>query len=272
MKKTKFILVTVLALFTLAVVGCSSQIEDSSADMLTIKVGASPVPHAEILESVKPILAEKGINLEIEIFTDYTLQNTALDLEDIDANFFQHNTYLQDFNQKNNTNLINVASIHFEPLGIYGGKSDSLDNLPKGASIGIPNDTTNMTRALKLLDANNLIKLNPDADINATLADISENPNDYKIEELEAAQLPRSLPDLDIAVINGNYALSADIGSSGLVAEDVSDEMIKGFSNILVVKDGSQAKPEVIALIEALESEEVKAFISDTYGIAVIPV
>ncbi|MCI8650687.1 MAG: MetQ/NlpA family ABC transporter substrate-binding protein [Anaerotruncus sp.] len=234
-------------------------------------VGASPAPHAEILEQVKPILAEQGITLQIQEFTDYVMPNMALDAGDIDANYFQHYPYLENFNKENSTNLVSAAAIHFEPLGLYPGKTAELDQLADGATIAVPNDPTNEARALLLLQKLELITLADGAGLEATPLDITDNPKNLKFEEIEAAQLPQVLPDVDFAVINGNYAVGAGIAGSVLTTEDKESEAAQEFANIVAVRNGDESRPEIQALVQALASDSVRDFINKTYGIAVIP-
>ena len=244
----------------------------SSAAAITVKVGASPSPHAEILEQIKPILAEQGINLEIVEFDDYVLPNTALEAGDLDANYFQHQPYLDDFNANNGTHIVTTAKVHFEALGIYAGKTATLEDLADGALVGIPSDNTNGARALQLLAAQGLIELDPNAGLSATELDITSNPKNLKIQALEAAQLPASLPDLDIAVINGNYALGAGVLDKLLVHEDAESEGAQLYANILCVKEGNEARPELVALQKALQSDAVRDYINEAYSGVVVPV
>ncbi|MEG1448167.1 MAG: MetQ/NlpA family ABC transporter substrate-binding protein [Oscillospiraceae bacterium] len=237
-----------------------------------LKVGASPSPHAEILEFVKPALAEKGIDLQIKIFTDYILPNNALDSGDIDANFFQHKPYLDNFNEKNGTDLSSAAAIHFEPLGIYPGKTATLEEIQDGAVIAVPNDTTNEARALQLLVALGLIEMDKDAGLEATPHDITSNPKNLEIMEIEAAQVPRTLPDVDFGVINGNYALAAEVNETVLETEASDSEGAKQYANIIAVKTGNEDNELIKALIEALETEDVKNFMNEKYGVTVVPV
>ena len=246
--------------------------EAASGETVTLKVGASPAPHAEILESIKPALEKEGIQLEIVEFTDYVLPNKALDAGDIDANYFQHLPYLENFNQENGTDLVSAAAIHFEPLGVYPGKSASVDALADGASIAVPNDPTNEARALLLLQKLGVIKLKDGADLESTPIDIVENPKNIKFEEMEAAQLPNVLPDVDLAVINGTYAVSAGIADKVLTTEDKESEAAKEFANIIAVRAGDDARPEIKKLVEVLQSEEVAKFINEKYNGTVIPV
>ena len=238
----------------------------------TIRVGASITPHAEILNVVKPILAEQGYDLEVVEYTDYVLPNTATESGELDANYFQHQPYLDDFNAQNGTHLVSVAAIHYEPFAIYAGKSDSLENIADGATIAVPNDGTNDARALLLLEAQGLIKLREDAGFTATKLDIEENPKNLDIVEMEAAQLPRVLPDVDFAVINGNYAIQGGLKvADALASESVESESAQTYANVLVVKEGNENNPAILALVDALKTEEVRKFIEDTYEGAVVP-
>ena len=254
-----------LALFA----GCSK----SKTDPHTIVVGASVTPHAEIIEQVRDLLKAKGFELEIVEFTDYVMPNTALEDGDLDANFFQHKPYLDDFNANNGTHIVSVAAIHYEPFGIYPGKTASLEELADGAQIAIPNDGTNEARALLLLEAQGLIKLKEDAGMTATKIDIVENPKNLDIIEIEAAQLPRSLQDVDLAVINGNYAIQGglSVGKDAIAAEDKDSLAAETYANIIAVKEGTENTEKTKALIEVLQSETVRSFIEATYDGAVIP-
>ena len=245
--------------------------EEAPAELVTIKVGASITPHAEILNAVKDDLAAQGYNLEVVEFTDYVLPNTALEEGDLDANYFQHGPYLDDFNAQNGTHLVAVAAIHYEPFGIYAGKTTSLEELADGATVAIPNDGTNEARALLLLEAQGLIKLNEGVTFTATKLDIAENPKNLDIQEIEAAQLPRSLQDVDLAVINGNYAIQAGLKvSDALAVEDKDSIAAETYANVLVVKEGNEETDATKALIAALQSETVREFIDATYAGAVI--
>ena len=217
-------------------------------------------------------LAQKGYQLEIKEFTDYIMPNTALEDGELDANFFQHQPYLTDFNEKNGTKLVSAAAIHFEPLGIYGGKTADLADLPEGAQIAVPNDTTNEARALWLLQAQGIIEVDEQAGLEATKQDITSNPKNVEIVEMEAAQLPRALADVDFAVINGNYAVAAEIADQVLVTEDKDSEAAKQYANIVAVREGDENREDIKALVEALQSDEVKAYIKETFGSTVIPV
>jgi len=245
----------------------------AAGELTTVKVGASPAPHAEILETVKSILQEQGYNLEIVEYNDYILPNTAVQDGDLDANFFQHKPYLDNFNTENGTTLVDVATVHFEPFGLYAGKTASLDALKEGAKVAVPNDTTNEARALLLLEAQGLIKLKEGAGITATKIDIVENPLNLEIVELEAAQIARTLPDVDIAAINGNYAVGAGLKLSDALAVEAADSLAaQTYGNVLVVKEGNEETEVTKALVEALLSAEVKEYINNTYEGAVVPV
>ncbi|HBG01993.1 MAG TPA: methionine ABC transporter substrate-binding protein [Firmicutes bacterium] len=236
----------------------------------TLKVGATPVPHAEILEVLVPVLAQEGIVLEIVEFTDYVRPNLALQDGELDANFFQHIPYLESFNQDAGTNLVSLVKVHVEPLGVFSAKYASIEALPQRATIAIPNDATNGGRALLLLQAAGLIELNPDAGITPTIFDLTANKLQIKFVELEAAQLSRSLPDVDAAVINGNYALQANLNpvSDAIFLEGAESPYV----NIIAVQAGDLADPTLLKLAEALRSDEVRNFIHETYGGAVVPV
>lgn len=238
-------------------------------EKVTIKVGASPVPHAEILEVVKPILEKEGINLEIVEFTDYVQPNLKLAEKELDANYFQHIPYLEEFSKEHNLDLTYIAKVHIEPMGAYSQKIKNLGELKEGATVAIPNDPTNAGRALLLLQTAGLIKLKPEAGIKATVGDIVENPKGLKITELEAATLPRVLPDVDLAVINTNYALEAGLvpTKDALIIEDANSPYV----NVLVVRKGDESRPELKKLAEALNSPEVKKFIEEKYQGAVVP-
>jgi len=259
--------------------GSSSSVEPSepvtsapTVQPITIKVGATPAPHAEVLEVVKEILAEQNITLEIVEYTDYIIPNEALESGENDANYFQHITYLNTFNEEHNTHLVSVGKIHYEPFGIYAGKTASLADLADGAQIGIPNDRSNGGRALLLLQEQGLITLADNVGLDPTVLDIQENPHNYKIEELEAAQLPRSLDSLDIAVINGNFAIDAGLKVADALAIEADDSVAaQAYANVLAVTEGNENNEAVKALVKALQSDEVRAFIESTYDGAVVP-
>ena len=268
MKLAKKIIALALALaLVLTLTACTTAKKETK-----LIVGASPAPHAEILEVVKPILAEQGITLEIQEFTDYVLPNQALEAGDIDANYFQHLPYLLDFNANNGTNLASAAAIHFEPLGIYAGKSSDLSAIPDGAVISVPNDATNEARALQLLAAQGIITLPEGAGLSVTARDIVDNPHNIEILEIAAEQVPRTLVDVDFAVANGNYALEAEITDKLIVTEDKDSEGAQTYANIVAVRAGDETREDIQALVKALQSDEVRNFITETYGANVIPV
>ena len=251
----------------------------SKESPITLKVGASPVPHAEILAEVKDVLAEEGINLEVIEFTDYVQPNTALEDGSLDANYFQHFPYLDDFNkarEEENSDWITLVPLvytHFEPMGVYKGKSSDLANLPEGAKIAVPNDPTNEARALLLLEANGLIKIDESKGLEATKKDIVENKKNFEIVELEAAQVARSLPDVAIAVINGNYALDAGLTEDDVLAqEDADSEAAKTYANLIAVREGDEELPQFVALKEAITSDAIRKFIEENYKGLVKPV
>ena len=243
------------------------------AQAVTLKIGASPAPHEEILQVVKEILAGQGITLEIVEFTDYIQPNEAVESGDMDANYFQHITYMNNFNAEQGTHLASVAEIHYEPMGIYAGRAASLTDLPDGAEIGVPNDPTNGGRALLLLQEQGLITLPEDAGLEPTVLDIVDNPHNFKITEMEAAQLPRSLDSLDVAVVNGNYAIQAGLKvSDALAIESAEGTAGTAYVNVLTVKEGRENETAIQALAEAMKSQQVKDYITETYGGAVVAV
>ena len=249
--------------------------ESVTADLTgtTLKVGASPAPHAEILEVVKDLLAEEGITLEIVEFDDYILPNQAVEDGSLDANYFQHITYMNNFNVEYGTHLASAAEVHYEPFGIYAGKTASLDELQDGAQIAVPNDTTNEGRALLLLQEQGLITLTEDCGLEPTKDDIADNPHNYEIVELEAKLLPTTLQDVDIAVINGNYAIDAGLKvSDALAIESADGTAATAYVNVLAVKEDRVDDPAIQALAKALCSQEVKDFIDQTYEGAVVAV
>lgn len=277
---TLFAGVFALALAGLALSGCSSSSSDgsneaASSEDTTITVAAVPTPHAEVLNDVvAPILEEQGYTLEVKEFTDYVQPNTVTEEEEVDANYFQHGPYLENFNEENGTHLVSVAAVHFEPMAIFPGKTTSLDDLQEGAIVAVPNDATNEARALLLLEAAGLIELDTDAGITATTNDIVSNPLNLDFEELEAANVPNVLEDVDIAVINGNYALEAglSVSADALQVESEDSEAAETYANLLVVKEGNEDSAKIKALAEALNSDEVRDYINDTYDGSVLPV
>ena len=265
-------IVALLLLATLTL-GLFCACNNENADDKVIKVGASITPHAEILKVAQPILEEKGYKLEIVEFTDYVQPNLSLEGGDLLANYFQHKPYLEDFNAENGTHIVSVANIHYEPFGVYPGKTAAIADLAEGATIAIPNDGTNEARALFLLEQEGLIKLKENVGFTATKLDIEENTLNLDIKEIEAAQLARSLADVDMAVINGNYAIQASlsVANDAIAIEDKDSTAAETYANIIAVKEGTENDPRVLALIEALNSDAVKTFIEETYDGAVIP-
>ena len=240
-----------------------------SAETVKLSVAASPTPHAEILNQCVDILKEQGIELVVNEYSDYVVPNTAVEDGDEDANYFQHVPYLDNFNAERDTHLVSVASVHIEPMGLYAGNSASLDAIPDGGKVAVPNDPTNEGRALLLLEAQGLIKLKDSSNLESTPKDIAENPKNLEFVELEAANVPANLDEVDIAAINSNYALGAGLNpvEDALVIEAADSPYV----NVLVVKEGSENSEAVQALVKALQSDTVKDFINSTYNGAVVP-
>ncbi|MDF2537766.1 MAG: hypothetical protein K0S76_787 [Herbinix sp.] len=259
--------ILILTLITAILSGCSAKSDKK------IIIGASTTPHAKILEQVKPILEKDGFELEIKEYVDYVQPNLALDSGDLDANFFQHKPYLDSFNSENGTKLVSVAKIHYEPFGLFPGKTASLEALADGALIAVPNDSTNEARALLLIEEQGLIRLKDGAGINATKNDIAQNPKNIEIIELEAAQLARSLQDVDAAVINGNVAIAGGLNviADAIAVEDKDSVAADTYANIIAVKEGNENKESIKALIKALQSAEIEKYINDTFAGAVVP-
>ena len=256
--------------------GCGSSKGDSkkdSAENKTIKVAASATPHAEILEYAKTALKEKGYDLEVTIFDDYVKPNEVVESGEFDANYFQHEPYLNSFNEEKGTHLVIAGKIHYEPFGIYPGTKKSLDDIADGDTIAVPNDTTNEARALLLLQDNGIIKLKDGAGINATVNDIEENPHNIEIVELEAAQVARVVDETAFVVLNGNYALQAgfSVSKDALAYETSDSEAAKTYVNVIAVKEGNENNEAIKALVDVLKSDDVKKYINDTYDGAVLP-
>ena len=274
-KSIAAILAGALCLSALTACGGSTSSSDSSAAANTgdsdkvITVGATPTPHAEILNAAKDALEAEGYTLKVVEFTDYVQPNTALVDGDLDANYFQHTPYLNNFNKENGTDLVAAFDMHYEPFGIYAGKTASLDELSDGAVIGIPNDPTNEGRALLLLEAQGLITLDDSSNLSATPNNIVDNPKNLQFEEIEAQTLPSSRPDLDLAVINSNYALGAGLNpTTDALAIESGDSP---YVNVLVVKEGNEDNPAIQALVEALHSDTIRDFINEEFDGAVVP-
>ena len=270
--KLKKILSTLAVMMTAAVIftGCGDDNGSASKEAKNLKVGATPVPHAELLEEIKPVLKEEGINLEIVEFSDYVQPNVALNDKELDANFFQHEPYLNDFvKEHKEMKLKNAGGIHIEPMGIYSKKITDLKDLKDGASIAIPNDPTNGGRALMLLEKAGLLKLKEGVMETATVQDVTENTKNLKFEEVEAAQVPRTLEDVDAAVINTNYAMQIKLvpTKDALFMEDSTSPYV----NIVAVREGDENRPEIQSLLKALKSDKIKKFIEDKYNGAIVP-
>lgn len=284
---TKFIPRTLFAVVAVAVAlcaaltltGCSGTSSDSASensdDSKVIKVAAVPTPHAEILNNaVAPLLEKEGYTLEVTEFTDYIQPNTATEDGEVDANYFQHGPYLENFNAERGTHLVSVTAIHYEPLAIYPGKVSSLDDLQNGATVAVPNDPTNEARALLLLQQEGLITLADGVGVNATINDIVDNPLNLQIEELEAAVVPTVLADVDVACINANYAIEAGltVNNDALAVESADGDAAKTYANLLVVKEGNENNEGIQALAKALNSDEVRDYINENYQGSVLPV
>ena len=239
----------------------------------TITVAASPTPHAEILAEAAKILEKEGWTLKVTEFEDYVQPNLVVDSGEIDANYFQHVPYLDNFNEENGTHIVSIAGVHYEPFGIYPGTKASLDDIAKGDTIAVPNDTTNEARALLLLQDNGIIKLKDGAGLTATVLDIVDNPYDVKIQELEAAQVSRVKDEVAFVVLNGNYALEAgfSVAKDSIAYEKSDSDAAKTYVNILAVKEGNENNEGLQALADVLKSDEIKTFIENTYDGAVVP-
>ncbi len=262
---TLLLLVMLGALFT----GCNKKDEE----ITRLVVGASTTPHAKILEQTKELLKKEGYELEIVEYSDYVQPNVALETGDLDANYFQHQPYLSQYNEENKTELVSAGIIHYEPFGVYPGKTSSLEALAEGDQIAVPNDATNEARALLLLEAQGLIKLTEGIGLKATKNDIEDNPKNLDIVEIEAAQLSRSLQDVNLAVINGNYAIEAglNVAKDAIAVEDKDSVAAETFGNLIAVKSGNENREDIKALLKVLKSDVIKKYINDTFEGAVVP-
>lgn len=275
MKKSILLLGTAILALS-ALVGCQKKTENGEkatmSDDKKITVAASATPHSEILEQAKPILEKDGYTLEVKVFNDYVQPNNVVESGELDANYFQHVAYLDNFNAEQKTNLVSAGSIHYEPLGIYPGTKSGLDTIAKGDVIAVPNDVTNEARALLLLQANGIIKLKDGTGITATKNDIIENPNEIEIKELESAQIPNVKDQVAFLVLNGNYALGAgfNVATDSLAFEQGDSEAAITYANIIAVKAGNENLDKIKALVSALKSDEVKNFIKDNYKGSVV--
>lgn len=278
MKKKILSAVLAATLAVAAFAGCgAAKGNDSKSDgtntRTTLKVAASATPHAEILEHVKSELAKEGVDLQVKEFSDYVQPNNVVESGDFDANYFQHVVYLDNFNQEKGTHLVDAGKIHYEPFGIYAGTKKQLSELTEGDTIAVPNDTTNEARALLLLQEQGLITLKEGAGIKATVQDITANPKNLKIQELEAAQVSRVKGEVAFVVLNGNYAKQAGLDPSkdSIAVEKNDGEAAKNYVNVIAVKDGRQNDAAVQKLVKVLKSDETKKWITEKYGQSVIP-
>lgn len=277
MKKILALLLALTMALALAACGTAPAEEEGKTDdtqatgeTVTLKVGASATPHAEILKQVVEPLKEQGIDLQIVEYGDYVVPNTAVEEGENDANFFQHTPYLESFNKEHGTHLVAVAELHYEPMGIYAGKCTSLDALADGATIAIPNDPTNEGRALLLLEAQGLITLKDSSNLESTPNDIAENPKNLKFSEMEAAMLPQTAEEVDLSVINSNYALEGGFDPvNDALASEAADST--PYPNVLCVKEGNEDNEAIQVLIKALKTDAVRTFIEETYKGAVVP-
>lgn len=269
----KKLLVALLALVSLAVVAAGCGGDDKKAasgdKKVTLKVGATAVPHAEILNDIKPALAKEGVDLQIIEFSDYVKPNLALNDKELDANFFQHEPYLDTFVSERKLALVSAGKVHIEPMGIYSKTIKNLQDIQNGAKIAIPNDPSNGGRALALLESAKLLKLKDGVGVKATVGDITQNDKKLKIVEIEAALLPRSMDDTDLSVINSNFAMEAKLNP---VKDSLFTEPKESpYANIVAVRKGDESRPEIQKLMKALQSPEVKKFIEEKYKGAVVP-
>ena len=274
--KKKVLSLVVTSFLAAVLTGCDASqaaTSTSNSDSNTvIKVGANITPHAEILEEAKPILAKKGITLEIVKLEDSITPNTGVIEGSLDANYFQHVPYLDQFNKENDSDLVSIGAIHYEPFGIYAGRVTKLSALPDGAVVAVPNNVTNEARALLLLAQEGIITLNDDAGVNATVEDITDNPKNIQFKELAPEQLVSALPDVDIAVINGNYAIEGGLKVSEALAVEANDGLAaKTYANIIATSPDKKNDKALKTLVEVLQSSEIKSFIEEKYDGAVVP-
>ena len=279
----KLLALTMALVLCLGLAACGGDTTDPAAgnedtnnqtgETVTLRVGATPAPHQEILEQVVDTLAAQGITLEIVPYTDYLTPNVAVEEGEDDANFFQHINYMETYNAENNTHLVNAGSIHYEPMGIYAGKTTSLEEIPDGAVIAVPNDPTNEGRSLLLLQELGLITLKEDAGLEATPNDIADNPKNLEFQEMEAAMLPQTIDEVDFSIINSNYALDAGLNpmTDALATEDPESDAAQAYANIIAIKEGNENNEAIKALVAALQSDEVREFIETTYNGSVVP-
>ena len=263
-----------VAMASLLMLGCGGDSKKAAAPAanaakkVVVKVGATPVPHAELLNFVKPQLAKEGVDLQVIEFTDYVKPNLSLADKELDANFFQHVPFLEKTCQERNLKLTVLDKVHIEPMGCYSKKFKDIKSLPQGAKVAIPNDPTNGGRSLMLLEAAGLLKLKEGKGITATPTDLAANPKNLKIIEVESATLPRALDDTDLAVINSNFAMEAKLNP---VKDSLFIEKDSPYANVIAVRTGDEKRPELVKLAKALKTPEVKKFIEDKYKGAVVP-
>ncbi|MBO4242949.1 MAG: MetQ/NlpA family ABC transporter substrate-binding protein [Clostridiales bacterium] len=270
--KKKILSVALTLALAASYVGCAADTVADEAEGTTIRVGANITPHAEILEQAKPILAEKGINLEIVELEDSVTPNTGVIEGSLDANYFQHVPYLEQFNEENGSDLVSIGAVHYEPFGVYAGRVDSLEDLPDGALVAVPNNVTNEARALLLLDQEGIITLSDDAGINATVEDIVDNPKNIEFTEIAPEQLVNSLPDVDVAVINGNYAIEGGLDVHDALAVEANDGLAaQTYGNIIATSPENADNEALQTLVEVLQGPEISEYITNTYGGAVVP-
>ena len=268
MKKKIVVTIVTAALVLGTLAGCGSKKDDG-----TITVAASATPHAEILEQVKPILADQGYTLEVTVFNDYVQPNQVVESGEFDANYFQHIPYLDSFNEEQGTHLVNAGGIHYEPFGIYPGTKSDLSEIAEGDVIAVPNDTTNEARALLLLQDNDILTLKAGVGLEATVRDIEDNPYNVEIQELEAAQVPRVKEEVAFMVLNGNYAMEAgfSVAKDAVAYEQSDSEAAQTYVNVIAVKEGNENSERIKALVAALKSDTIKEYINNTYDGGVIP-
>ena len=276
-KRWTAVLLATLALGLLA--GCSGgangtgSAADAGADDQVITIGASVTPHAEILNHFKDAFAEEGYQLDVVEFTDYVQPDKALAAGDLDANYFQHQPYLDNFNEVNGTDLVSVGANMYIPMAIFSNTLTSLDDIPEGTTVAVPNDTTNEARALLLLEENGFITLEDGVDVTATVLDIADNPHDLKFVELDAAQIPRSLEDADLAVVNGNFALDAGLNlDDALLVESADSVTAQTYANVIAVRAGEEDSAKTQTIVKILMSDECKQYIEENFNGAVLPV
>ncbi|WP_120177881.1 MetQ/NlpA family ABC transporter substrate-binding protein [Sutterella megalosphaeroides] len=271
---TKFFATAAVAAgFALTLAGCGekapAEAPKAADGAATLSIGVSPVPHADIIRFVEPALKAQGVNLKIVEFSDYVQPNLSLNDKELDANFFQHKPYLDDFSAQRGLKLASLVAVHIEPMGVYSKSVKAVAETPEGAKVAIPNDPTNGGRALKVLETAGLIKLKDGAGVLATVADVAENPKNLKFVEIEAAQLPRSLDDVALAVINSNFALGANLNPvKDAIAIEAKDSP---YANIVAVRAGDESRPEIQKLKAVLTTPDVKKFLEEKYQGAVVP-